>query len=234
MSNSYEELKDLIETTERRTELECRKYLFYVKEILMNETPVEYVYAEKEYQGYAGPSDYILSGRVPDSGTERVHACVWELKAPQCPIFKKDNEHRLKPSDYLVDAENKLLHTFDELRSSEVSRQHFSVSRSNHVHLGGIIIGSERTKVTGSFSEPALVDRLYQRAIDARMCMYRPAGIRLLTWDQVLDQLKPPYQEGETIVSGLVTTVTTMTTTTSEVTYTTLPPEQHSEEETQV
>jgi len=195
----------------------------------MKETPKKYCYVETEFRGYSGDSDYIISGELDLAGTSPTVAYVWELKAPQCYIFEKDTEHRLKPTYELIDAENKLLHYYNEVKESSQHRDHFGVTLPDYVRLGGIIIGSNRTKARG-FYDGALMDRLYRRAIYARMTMYRPAGIFLVTWDHILDQLKPTYSQNRTIISGERVTVT-ISKTASEVTFVTLPPETHQREE---
>ena len=51
--------------------------------------------------------------------------------------------------------------------------------------------------------------------------MYNPAGIFLVTWDQILDQLKPLYLQNVIRTSGEVVIVTTSRTP-SDNTFTTL------------
>ena len=222
MAEPYFLLKELVES-ERYKELECRFYLQYVKDFLMKETPIEFVTVETEYITTPGRSDYIISGKLIDSGTYRTHAYLWELKAPQCYIFEKDTENRLKPSSDLIDAENKLLHYYDDLRTSDTARQDIGVGRDCHIHLGGIIIGRENALVNGEFASPYRKKALYSRAIDSRRILYDDAGIKLVTWDQILSQLKPVELQRVTRVSGEVITVT-INTEPSYVTSTTPPP----------
>lgn len=223
LNNPYQELKDLIDTDEHQDELECRKYLKYAKEYLMKDTPIRFHYVEHEFQGYTGRSDYVISGEILDTGVPRIHAYVWELKAPQCPIFQRDTTRRLKPTRHLTDAENKLLHFFDEQRGNELFRERFGVLRASHVLLGGIIIGRNETKVSGRFPSDERRETLYRTAIDARRCMYGPSGIKLVTWDQILNQITPPHVEGQIITSD-VTVEVTRSITVSSSTITTLPP----------
>jgi hypothetical protein len=115
---------------------------------------MELVYLETEYREHSGDSDYVISAQVQESsGVQRVKAYVWESKAPQCYIFERDTDNRLKPSQDLVQAENQLLHYYLDLKGSEPSRDEFGVTTSDDFCLGGIIIGCNRTRVRGDYEE---------------------------------------------------------------------------------
>lgn len=191
MNERFESLRALIETADRK-EHECREYLKFVPALLFEETVIQYVHLATEYRGHPGDSDYIISGRIRDeTGSESVKAYVWELKAPQCYVFEADNENRLKPSRDLMDAENKLLHFYDQLKGDDAARASFQVTHRDNVHLGGIIIGSRQTRVSGDYDH-AKKEVLFETAKRIRTSyFYRPAGIRLLTWDRVLEQFGP-------------------------------------------
>lgn len=95
MTDQHSQLKSLIDANENKEE-ECREFLQYAREALVRDTVLNFVYIEKERRGNVGDSDYIISGKVIDqTGVESVKAYVWELKAPQCYLFEKDNENRL-------------------------------------------------------------------------------------------------------------------------------------------
>lgn len=111
----YNELLDLINCNTRRTELQCREYLKYVPHLLFNENVIEVKYIEPESRGYRGDTDFVISGIVQDeAGGQLNRAYIWELKAPQCTIFVKDNNNRVRPSLDLIKAENQLLHYYEE------------------------------------------------------------------------------------------------------------------------
>lgn len=186
----YYELRDLINDEERKTELECKKYIEHTKELLLKGV-IEFRHTEPEYRGHVGDSDYVLSGLVSMTGDIKcVRVNIWELKAPQCYIFQEDTKNRLKPSFDLIDAENKLLHYYQEQKGNDQFRQDFEVIHPDDVCLGGIIIGCNRTKVIGKY-EDRKKEILYQRAIYTRNLFYKPAGITLYTWDQILEHLRP-------------------------------------------
>jgi len=198
MNHFAEELRALIEATENE-EIRCRGYLQHVRRLLFREAVLEYTYVETEYIVHTGRSDYVISARVRDeTGLEYVKAYVWELKAPQCFMFEHDTENRVKPSAELSDAQNKLLHYFDEEKGSSDFHATFGVVHPDHVKLGGIIIGSERTRVHGDYTE----DKkrvLFEKARRIQdTYLYQAHGIRLVSWETVLDQLKPPHSVGET------------------------------------
>jgi len=185
----YGQLKNLIDDKHNK-ELECRRYLHYAKYLLFKETVINFVYVETEYRAHTGDSDYVISGEVRDeSGVLCTRAYVWELKAPQCFVFEKDTENRLRPTRDLVQAENQLLNYFDELKGSSRAHAEFGVSHPENVRLGGVIIGCSRTKVKGDY-ETAKKARLYEIARRCRDFLYNPANIRLILWDRVLEQLE--------------------------------------------
>lgn len=184
-------LAALIESPRGR-EGACRRYLKYAKSALVERTPIEFVYIEPERRGYLGDADYVISCKIrEETGAEFVRAYIWELKAPRCCIFEKDNEHRLKPTKELYDAENKLVNYFYESRGSELFRANFGVSHSLDVRMGGIIIGRDNTKVNGNY-EPERKRILYEDALRVRNeYFYRQHGIKLFTWNFILDYINP-------------------------------------------
>jgi hypothetical protein len=173
-------------------EHECREFLKYRPEILFKETVVQLENTDQEYRGNSGDSDYIISAKIRDeSGIECVRVYIWELKAPQCYIFEKDNENRLKPTGELISAENQLLHYYHEQRGSDQFRQQFNVTHPDHVCFGGIIIGSSNRLVKGDYEEIKKA-KLYERAISIRrQYFYNACGIRIITWDSILALFRP-------------------------------------------
>jgi hypothetical protein len=188
----FDELKSLIDDTKNR-ELECREFLRYIPHFLFKQTVIDYVYYEKEYRGHSGISDYVISAKVrEDNGIDCVKAYIWELKAPQCPIFEKENENRLHPSTELIQAENQLLHYYYENKGSEQFRDEFEVTHPENVRFGGIIIGCNKMLVKGQFENESKRDKLYEKAMRIRgRYFYDYHGIRIITWDAILDQFVP-------------------------------------------
>lgn len=186
----YAGLKELIDSPVNQ-EIPCRAFLRYVPEFLCRDTVIDYVYKEEEYRGNTGDSDYIISGRIRDfASIECIRAYVWEIKAPQCYIFEKDTENRLKPSRDLIQAENQLLHYFHENKGSELFRETFKVTHSDNVKFGGIIIGCNKNRIRGEFRDAEKANLLFQKALHIRShYFYDSFGIRLMTWDTILDSL---------------------------------------------
>lgn len=190
--DTYNRLFQLIQSSENK-ELECREFLQYAKTNLVTETVSKFVYVEKEHRGNSGDSDYIISCNTSDeTGVEAVKAYIWELKAPQCYIFEKDNENRLRPTKELFHAENQLLHYFHERKGCEQFRNEFGVTHSDNVHFGGIIIGCHARRIKGEF-EADKGNKLFEKALMIRKkYLYEPLHIRIIHWDYILDLLKPP------------------------------------------
>lgn len=185
-------LGELIEA-KRNKERECREYLQYAKELLIGDIVTRYEYIETERRGHSGDSDYVISGLVMDkTGIENMKAYIWELKPPQCYLFEKDTKNRLRPTRELLRAENQLFHYHDELKGDDRARHEFGVTHPGYVCLGGIIIGCRRTWVKG-INDDGKKKRLYENSLRIRKTyIYDPLGIRLMTWDYILNYLKPP------------------------------------------
>jgi len=183
----YDQLKKLIEGTNNK-ELECREYLKHAKELLVKDTPIEFIDIQNERPLNLGRSDYIILAKVWHSGEKCRRAFLWELKAPQCFIFVKDTENRLKPSDDFIDAENKLLNYYHEIKTGGILREQYEISNTADICLGGIIIGCENRKVGGELSQERKI-QLYHTARAVKNYLYGDQ-IKLKTWDEILDHLK--------------------------------------------
>lgn len=189
--NPYLELKELIEATENK-EHECREYLQYAKEALVKDTVLEFVYIETERRSTVGDSDYIISGKIVDeTDNECVKAYIWELKAPQCYIFEKDTENRLRPTKELIQAENQLLNYYHENKGSDTFRNDFGITHPDNVRFGGIIIGSHARRVKGDYRDDKR-EKLIETAFMIRKnYIYDRLNIRIMHWDYIKDILKP-------------------------------------------
>jgi hypothetical protein len=200
---AHEALQGFISAPENK-ELECRELLQYAKEALVRDTVIEFVYVEKERRGSSGDSDYIVSCKVCDeTGVQSVKAYIWELKAPQCYVFEKDTENRLRPTKELVQAENQLLHYYHEHKGSEQFRNDFGVTHSDNVLFGGIIIGCHARRTKGDYQEEKR-NKLFEKALMIRKkYIYDPLHIRIIHWDYILDLLKHPMSpERKTVEAG--------------------------------
>lgn len=189
-NSKHQELKLLIEESSKQKERECAKYLEHCKDLLVTGTPSEFIHQEAEYRGNKGDSDYIISCKTTDgTGDETNKAYIWELKAPQCYLFKEDTKQRLMPSDDLVKAENQLFHYYHEYRGSDDFKSTFDV-HTNDIYFGGIIIGTKERYVDGTYKKKKQSTMYSHAKMIRKRYIYRIHGIELLTWDTILKQLK--------------------------------------------
>jgi hypothetical protein len=193
--DAYSKLNGLI-SSPNRTERERRKYLHFASTLLFREDVLrKIVYVEPEVITSSGISDYVISGYIGNNPltSDLIKTYVWELKAPQCFLFEKDNENRLRPTFDLVDAENQLLYYYDDLKGNETLKNRFRVSHSDNVCIGGIIIGSWQNVVNGQYDEGKKAI-LYQSALKIREKYFYGRVIRLLTWNDVLENIGGGYK----------------------------------------
>jgi len=197
----HDELKALI-SDQNNKEKECRHYLYYVRDLLVDVTSATFLDEAEEYRGHSGDSDYLIVCRaVEESGIESNKAYLWEVKAPQVYLFESDTKNRVKPTKEFISAENQLLHYFEESKGSTQFREEFNIIHPDDVKLGGLIIGSKKTWVKGGdYDEPTL-NRLYKRALNLRTrYLYGHSGLKVMIWDHILryfEKEEPPKPSGE-------------------------------------
>lgn len=201
----YEQLQALMSAEERR-ELECRDILKHAVDLLVREPFGEFYRDETEVPGNAGRVDYFIACKVGDEtvgGDDRVKVWLWEVKAPQCPVFKYEDGNRLCPTLDLVEAENQLIYYYEERKRNPHFREQLAIRYDTDIKLGGVIIGKRESAVRmgNNQIEPGRLGELYTQAVMfRRRYFYTPHGMELLTWDQVLRHLKPRDEHvGETL-----------------------------------
>lgn len=193
------ELEALIMSQER-SEIKCGKYLSYVwSKLIFGFRPINLIDLKEQYRGNLGDCDIIIIAKVSDGSRECNKAFFWELKAPQCYIFKTDesNKNRLKPSQELTDAENKLLYYYYEHRDDHLFHRRYNLRKDDDVYLGGIIIGRSDKKVKDGIEEEEK-ERLYQEALDVKQILYERRGMRLMIWNEIqsfLEAVEKPKME---------------------------------------
>jgi len=186
-----EELKRLIDDTQHHNEEECKEYLKYVPGLFIRDSFRDnrnILRIKTEYRHHTGDSDYIISANVSANGIGCARAYVWEIKAPQCFVFRKTNENRAEPSPDLIQAETQLLHYYDDLKhQTKYLFEEFKVPLAEDLCFGGIIIGCNRTKVERAENETEM-NTLFNRAIRCRNYFYEHAKgtIKLMLWDEIL------------------------------------------------
>lgn len=196
-AETCKKLKNLIDLSDTQDELECRKYLSYAEEFLFKkDVLVTRLYSERELPTNMGITDYVISGIIgnnPYFDPDCVKAYVWEFKAPQCFVFRKETENRLCPTKELFEAENQLLNYYHALKYNLTLVNRFKAGHPKNVFIGGIIIGSRERLVTGELEEEKK-KALLKEAFDIRNSyFYAQTGLYLVTWSDVLDYLDRKY-----------------------------------------
>lgn len=194
----HESLKALIDEPSQHKEKECRDFIKYAVDLFVPYTGSTNILGdEEEYPGHTGPNDLIVFCERNCGGLIEKHAYIWEIKSPQAPVFIRDTNNRVKPSQKFVDAENQLLHYWEDCKTEQF-REKFEVSSLECIHLGGILIGRRSSLVSGDYDE-SKSGRLYKTALNLRKrCLYKEVGIQVLVWDDVLDFIKPTAEITQT------------------------------------
>jgi hypothetical protein len=165
---------------------ECRTFLEHAKELLVApDVGVNFIEVEMERIENLGRSDYLVIADAWHSGDCCRRAYLWELKAPQCFIYERDIATRLKPSQDFIDAENQLLNYHYNLKRNGVFLEQYEIISPSDVSIGGIIIGCDRTKVNGDFTQTQKVSR-YNIAKRVRDQLY-DGRIKVKIWDEIRD-----------------------------------------------
>ncbi len=174
-----------------KRELQCRSYLIYAEQLLIEKT-LRSTVQHLEVRSYAGDADLILAADVlTDTGVSERVAFFWELKAPQCYLFEyDDNQHRCRPTPDLVKAENQLLHYVDEAVANENTRNRLGVRHRANIRPGGIIIGTQKSMLRAP-KHPRDVEMATMALRVRQERLYSAQGIRILLWDRVLDAVRP-------------------------------------------
>ncbi|MEH6626144.1 MAG: hypothetical protein V7739_06865 [Motiliproteus sp.] len=189
LANPHDELTHLINETGNK-ELECREFVSLSRELFVQNTAATNIlHEESEYRGHTGDSDLIVICEQSSGGINTRQAYVWEIKAPQCYLFEKCNNNRVRPTADFIKAENQLLHYYEELKSTQFVSE-FGLNHPENVKLGGILIGNTNTLVRGSYDTSTSL-RLYTRAHELRQrYLYGHSNIKIMIWNDVLDYLK--------------------------------------------
>lgn len=193
----YQSLKELIDSEDQQEELQCRKFLKHAEEFLFKtDTLKERLYSEQETPTNMGKTDYVISGKIgndPYLNPDGVRVYVWEFKAPQCFIFRKDGDNRLCPTKELFEAENQLLNYYHALKYNQNLLQRFRAGHPNNLFIGGIIIGSSDRLVKGKFEDEKKKALLQDAFNIRRTYFYNETGLCLYTWNDLLDYFNKKF-----------------------------------------
>jgi hypothetical protein len=186
------ELKKQVERTDAHTEQECAKYLIKDASVLLSTKDGIITYLDCEQICSAGRLDIIVIAEMLEvGGNTRKCAFVWELKAPQLPLFQLETNNQACPSSELFMAENQLLHYHDSIAHDGHYRNRWGILSSDDVKFGGIIIGRDDAIVKCKKKEITLGKQLATQALRIRESIfYRACGIRVLTWDLIIKFLE--------------------------------------------
>ena len=188
-SQIINELRTEIVRDDANTERACEKLLGHIPWVLLPTLNGTITYVNHQQRCSAGNVDVIVIADVVQLGGEtRREAYVWELKAPQLPLFRIETADRACPSAELLSAENQLLHYHSAMAGDALLRDRWNISSSNQVNFGGIIMGSNATLVRCTEDQsPEARDLATQAFRIRKKNFYEHPGISLWTWDYVLD-----------------------------------------------
>ena len=186
----FDTFEKLIVSKDKK-ELACRPYLEHATHLLIQRT-LRSSASFIEIRSFVGDADLVVVAEiVNDNGDSETLAYFWELKAPQCYLFEYDsNKNRCRPTDDLIKAENQLLHYVDEAMANQNTRKRLGLMDSKNIRPGGIIIGTKE-RMLRSPVDPKDVQKAATALQLRREQFYQAQQIRVLTWDHVLDQLRP-------------------------------------------
>ncbi|WP_455965381.1 hypothetical protein [Methylorubrum aminovorans] len=192
---SAEDYREFVATVHApgQTELQCAAYLHHAAALLTDGTPFEIHDVRLEDRSFFGRTDFIVvATMLGEAGGNEKKAFIWELKAPQLPLFEGDgNQNRYRPTPALLHAENQLLHYYHEALGSDGFRNRFDIMNRDNIKIGGIVIGNyPSVYASGATSEFAM--RLATHSLNLRKrFFYSSVGMRVYTWDRILENVDP-------------------------------------------
>lgn len=186
------QLREQVERNDAHTERECAACLKDVAWALLPTLDRTITYVSHEQQCSAGRVDITVIADILEVGGEsHPGAYVWELKAPQVPLFHIETKNQACPSPDLSTAENQLLHYHNSVKNSGHLRERWGIVSPDDVRFGGIVIGKDSTMVKCQPNDLVLAQKLAHQALKIRDAVfYRPSGIHVWTWSTVLTILE--------------------------------------------
>jgi hypothetical protein len=185
--SDFETLKAYVNEPRKHREKECGNYLIHAAELLLPGSPTQVVNVSED-RNFFGGTDFVISAEIRDDTNRTArHAYIWELKAPQCFLFEMDTRNRCRPTHAFLQGENQLLHYFYESSGNDRFRERVRVIEHENIHIGGLVIGTRERILKGSLEIQKADTALKIR----ENYLYRAHAIRVLTWDRILDFLRP-------------------------------------------
>jgi hypothetical protein len=190
--DDFNNFEALVNVDHERNELKCAAHLHNAAADLMGGTPVR-ISTQREDRNFFGSTDFIVAATMLDDRRSEANcAVIWELKAPQCFLFEQDdNKNRCRPTHDFVKAENQLLHYAHLAMNDANFRQRFDVMDTRNIRIGGIIIGRSRDKLLREGNSREQIRQATLALSIRESFLYQSHGIRVLTWDRILDFVRP-------------------------------------------
>jgi hypothetical protein len=214
-----EQLREQVERNDAHTENECAKLLKDLAWALLPAFDGTITFVNCEQSCSTGRVDMIVIAEVSALGGE-IHkgAYLWELKAPQLPLFVIETQNQACPTPDLFKAENQLLHYHHAMANDGHWRTRWDIASPDYVKFGGIVMGRDNTFVECRACDPVLSRRLASQAIDIRQSVfYRSFNISILTWDRVLTILANQTLSHRKIMGDVTTKIDLKATSTSTI-----------------
>lgn len=137
-------LRAEVERTDAQTERECGKLLKNIAWVLLSAADGNNTYVASEQICSTGRVDLVvLADSMQPGGNFRREAHIWELKAPQLPLFDVKTKSQAQPSLHLYSAETQLMHYCYSVSNDGVLLKRWRILSPDHIRLGGIIIGRD-------------------------------------------------------------------------------------------
>jgi len=182
-------LKDEVGRTDAQTERECGGLLEQIAWVLLSSADGNTTFVKSEQFLSTGRVDIIvLADSLQPGGSFRREAHVWELKAPQLPLFEVKTKSQAQPTSHLYGAETQLMHYCYSVANDSVLLRRWGLLSPEHVRLGGVIIGRDCNFVDIKKLDDESGKQLASEAHEIReIFYYRRINMRLWTWDKVID-----------------------------------------------
>ena len=188
--NILTQLKKEIERTDAQTERECGELLVHIAWVLLTIADGNTTFVQTEQRCSTGSVDIVvLADSMQPGGNIRREAHIWELKAPQVPLFDLKTKSQAQPSVYLYNAETQLMHYCYSVSNDAVLLRRWGILSPDHIRLGGIVIGRDLNFISCKKGEN--IELAYQLACEAHdireVFLYRKLNMKLWTWDKVIN-----------------------------------------------
>jgi hypothetical protein len=181
-------LKAEVGRTDAHTERECGTLLEQIAWVLLSSADGNTTFVKSEQILSTGRVDVIvLAESLQPGGSFRREAHIWELKAPQLPLFEIKTKSQAQPTAHLYEAETQLMHYCYSVANDLGLLRRWEILSPEHVRLGGVIIGRDGNFVDNKGVDGKTGTQLAREANEVReIFYYRRMNMSLWTWDKVI------------------------------------------------